>query len=549
MFWTLGALLACGDPAPPEQASAAGLELGPEITCAAPVDGLDRLTQAPGGRGLATGAIAHPRKRACNYIPGGVVAEDLDGDGDPDVVLRGPDGLPKVFWNLDGDLLPLVTEHSSPDPERELYGVAAVDLNGDDLPELLVTGQGLLAMAPNLGDLTWGPWELLVDLPELPRSCHQTVSWGDVDQDGDLDLILPASDLVDDPAVHVSADPPWVPGTHLLLLQDQGAFDVVPLPEPTAGATLSLMAASIRWDDRVGILMGADRTFADADALGWYEWIDDQACELGATAGLDHAVDAMGLTSTDLDRDGVLDRCMSDQAPALACLSETPHGALERGAALGLTVDFDDHPELDAHMDAADLHRSWTGWSVEAVDLDNDGWDEVAVVAGPPPNKGSVAYTPVLEFQPDRLFQGGPDGLTDVSADVGFQDPASHYGMASADLDGDGWRELIVAGFQTDPQVWDNPCGASAWVAIDLVGPPGNRSATGAQVRVTAGTDTWTQELLGQRTVGQSPSTLHVGLGAHEQIDRLEVLWPDGWVTEHTDVPVRRTLTVSHPER
>jgi hypothetical protein len=547
MLWTL--LLACDTAAPADAASPPPIELGPLVECADPVAGIDRLTEAGQARGLVTGPVAQPSRRACNLVPGTVIAEDLDGDGDPDVVLRSPDGLPAVYWNLDGQLLPLVNELPSPDPDRELYGVAAVDLTGDDLPELLVTGQGLLAMAPNLGELTWGPWELLVDLPEFPRSCHQTVSWGDVDQDGDLDLILPASDRVDDADTPGSGDPPWVAGTHLLLLQDQGAFEVVPLPEPETGGTLSLLGSAIRWNDRTGVLIGADRTFANGDALGWYEWVDDKACDLTSSVGLGHGVDAMGLTSTDLDRDGVLDRCMSDQAPALVCLSESDHGALDRGPAMGLSVDFDDHPEIFDDQDTTDLRAAWTGWSVEAVDLDNDGWEDVAVVAGPPPNEGSVAYTPVPDFQPDRLYQGGPQGFTDVSAAVGFQDAASHYGMASADLDGDGWRELIVAGFQTDPQVWDNPCGASAWAAIDLVGPAGNRSATGAQIRVTAGDDTWTQELLGQRTAGQSPSTLHVGLGDHEQIDRLEVLWPEGGITEYTDVPVRRTITVSHPER
>jgi hypothetical protein len=41
---------------------------------------------------------------------------------------------------------------------------------------------------------------------------------------------------------------------------------------------------------------------------------------------------------------------------------------------------------------------------------------------------------------------------------------------------------------------------------------------------------------------------LHFGLGAATKIDRLEVLWPDGSVEVHENLPVRRLLTVRQGE-
>jgi hypothetical protein len=41
---------------------------------------------------------------------------------------------------------------------------------------------------------------------------------------------------------------------------------------------------------------------------------------------------------------------------------------------------------------------------------------------------------------------------------------------------------------------------------------------------------------------------LHFGLGDATKIDRLEVLWPDGAVEVHENLPARRLLTVRQGE-
>lgn len=78
------------------------------------------------------------------------------------------------------------------------------------------------------------------------------------------------------------------------------------------------------------------------------------------------------------------------------------------------------------------------GWSVQLVDLDGDGSDDLLLGAGGPPsneNAGPRAYR-----WDGKRWHGLSQGLPQVSWVVG---------VAAADLDGDGTAEIIAAGMHT----------------------------------------------------------------------------------------------------
>ena len=79
---------------------------------------------------------------------------------------------------------------------------------------------------------------------------------------------------------------------------------------------------------------------------------------------------------------------------------------------------------------------------------------------------------------------------------------------------------------------------------IEPVGAGLDPLALGTWVEVEAGGRRQLRELHGPRALGQGPSRLHFGLGEAERVDRLMVGWPDGSVTEATDLPVRGRLRV-----
>ena len=123
----------------------------------------------------------------CGYVPGNVVAQDIDADGDIDLLYNRRIQAPVLYLN-DGqghftavdDALPGLVDG------RELYAMALVDVTGDDLPELWATGVGMAMWSENHGNLDFGEWNFVYWDDEYPMDCHPSLSL-DFDGDGDSD--------------------------------------------------------------------------------------------------------------------------------------------------------------------------------------------------------------------------------------------------------------------------------------------------------------------------------------------------------------------------
>jgi hypothetical protein len=87
--------------------------------------------------------------------------------------------------------------------------------------------------------------------------------------------------------------------------------------------------------------------------------------------------------------------------------------------------------------------------------------------------------------------------------ETGFHSLAWGYGLVSADLFGDGHRELVVGRAEGLPEVWDNPCGAGSWLEIRLEGAGANLDGVGAQVELWAGGRRQLQQGLARRARGR----------------------------------------------
>jgi hypothetical protein len=72
------------------------------------------------------------------------------------------------------------------------------------------------------------------------------------------------------------------------------------------------------------------------------------------------------------------------------------------------------------------------------------------------------------------------------------------------------------------------PTGAH-WIGFLLEGTKSNRSAIGAQVRLTQGGKTYLRYVNGGNGfASQSTTRVHFGLGKTTKIDSIEVRWPSG---------------------
>ncbi len=522
------------------------------LGCAAPIPEAPAPAEAaPSGWGLREDAAARglvldlpPRPSQLGSFGGSVVAEDLDGDGDIDVSTVDLRGGVTVFENDGaGGFEPVVVRPPDGDWSRLVLSHCAVQAVGDARPDLLLTGFNQLYRMENLGGLSFGPLEVLVEeLTPFPTSSFSTVAAGDADGDGDLDLLLPGMS-------GMAPDTPGQPGTWDLLLihRGGGAFDP---PRQIGDAERPTQSFAAVWTDRdldgdQDLLVTSVSAGNDIQRTTW--WVNvgpgDGGPELLEepleTAGFEAP---MGIARADLDGDGRPDYCLADMGPA-PCYGRVGDDWLEHGVGRGLT------PANGART---------IGWSLELEDLDNDGVVDAVMAAGHSAASyqavagGWTEHPDYILQHPDVLWLGRADGdggvrFDDRTEEQGFGDVADHYGAAAADFDGDGALDVVLVGNEDPAALWMSEGATASWLEVELEGPPGNPQGLGARVTLLSAAGWQEREILGQRGYGQGPSRAHFGLGEDEDVDAIEVLWSDGALSELAGVEARQVITLTHP--
>jgi hypothetical protein len=151
--------------------------------------------------------------------------------------------------------------------------------------------------------------------------------------------------------------------------------------------------------------------------------------------------------------------------------------------------------------------------------------------------------------EPKLLFLNQRDGtFQNISRRVGpaLETPQVSRGLAVGDLFNDGKMEAVVENLVGEPMILRPEGGPkNHWISFQLQGVEANRLALNARARVTAGDLVQLGEVIsGGSYLSQNDLRLHFGLGSHAQIDRAEVLWPDGQKDVIANLPADRYYVV-----
>ena len=116
-------------------------------------------------------------------------------------------------------------------------------------------------------------------------------------------------------------------------------------------------------------------------------------------------------------------------------------------------------------------------------------------------------------------------------------------GVAYADYDNDGWVDLVIGNHDEGYRLFHNESAAHTqnhWLTLELTGGERvNRDGIGSRVYVkTADGITQMQEVAAGSSLGAGNALpLYFGLGGHDSIEELTIVWPDGLSQTFNNVP------------
>lgn len=437
----------------------------------------------------------------------GVACIDLDDDGDDDLVATGRlNGVVGVFENSGAGVFVNRSSTTGLPALPQASAIAAADLDGDFLPELVLTQIGQPSRVfRNLGGFLFAAHAANASL--APSGATKAASLADIDGDGDLDLFLAN--------YRQPSGPMSLVGNQLFRNDGTSFADIAPqfgIDRP-ARSFLGVFS-DLDLDGDQDLYVSNDRghlaPLFEPNAL----WRNDGGAfsDLSRASGAGVACYSMGLASGDFDGNGFSDflvtNISTNEAPVFGVnplLLGTGDCFFARGEEAWQVED----------------HR--TGWGALFADLNDDGWLDLFVN-----HQNTTNALWINSGAPPAAEIAGAGGAIGVQS-------LYNYSTACADLDRDGDLELVENGLGANLRLYMNREGDELpSVRLRLRGAGVNASAIGARVVARVEGREIARELQagGHGYLGQNSLELHFGLGGAKRLDGATVRFPDGVVRE-----------------
>ena len=499
----------------------------------------------------------------------GAVAEDFDGDGWVDLfVLRGGEAPSLLYMNRgDGTFTEESKARGADLPTKLGAAAAAADFDNDGDIDIVVANQ----KAPHYLLINGGTGQFAVDATMLtePETFATSPSWGDVNNDGMLELVLgewnseraqayDASTKLETGASQVRQDPMTGGSgfTPLFMYRNTGQRRLE-LYEFRKVRKLDLWVFAPRFADLNGDGLTDLAVVADYGMSRVYLNVGDGVFEIAAgTTDVLTDENGMGSAIGDYDNDGDLDWFVS------SIFGQTdPAKASDRGTGNRLYRNDAGMAFTDVTSEAGVREGSF-GWGASFGDLDNDGDLDLYHVNGWIQNEREGDP---MEFndQPARLFENLGDGsFEEVAQEVGAGNKGQGRGVILFDFDNDGDLDIFITNnheYVVDGITSTRNPGAPAllrndtlngnhWLKITLEGrPPLHRDGVGSRVYVTTGSVTQMRELHASTNyVTQEPGRIaHFGVGVATIIDEVRTEWVNGEINILNNVQADQHISIS----
>ncbi len=472
-------------------------------------------------------------------LSGGSIMEDFNNDGLLDLMCSGI-GLReplKLFFNRGASGFEDVSTEAGLDGLFGGLNLLQTDYNNDGYADVMVLrggwfgGQGRHpnSLLKNNGDGTFS--DVTEEAGLLSFHPTQTAAWFDFDSDGFLDV------FIGNETMQVERHP-----CELFRNNGDGTFTECAKESGLDhyGMVKGVAVGDVDNDGRPDLFLSQGgqpnvlyRNEGPAEEKSREKW-GWRFSDVSIKAGVVEPTWSFPTWFWDYDNDGwldlfVADYRMSDSGDLLRDYLGEAHGAetarLYRNRGDGTFEDV---------SQAVKVSRILFAMGCNFGDLDNDGFLDFYLGTGDP-DLGSL--------MPNRMFRNDRGReFHDVTTSGGFGHLQKGHGVSFGDIDNDGDQDIYqdmggaYSGDVYSNVLYLNPGTENQFIGISLEGTRSNRMGVGARILVEVIEEGALRSI--HRTVssggsfGASPLRQHIGLGSPERIEKIEIRWPSGLVTE-----------------
>ena len=519
------------------------------------------------------------------YVGSGVAIGDLNNDGLPDVFFGGNQVADRLYLNKGNFQFEDITKKSKVAKNSGwTWGVTMADVNADGYLDIYVSRNGNSdkpedrrnQLYINNQDLTFTESAQKYGLGDYGFSTQAV--FFDMDNDGDLDMYQ-VNQIADKKLLLINK----IPRDQFKFFRDRiyrnhnGKFTDV---SEEVGITrdvaygLSVNATDFNNDGWMDLYVAND--YAEPDFM-YYNNGDGTFTNV-INDQLKHITQlSMGSDTGDMNNDGLLDLITTDMTPNdhyrsktnMASMSTKAFNAMVNAGAHHqyMTNTLQINTGKGSFSDIANMAGiSFTDWSWASllVDLDNDGWKDIIISNGIKKDVDNNDYrNKVQNLSKDAtaedLFQLSKDTPSQpisnfafrnkgnlefekVSEKWGFDTPSFSNGMAYGDLDNDGDLDIITNNIDAPAFVYENKATGN-YLKIKVEGSGSNTFGIGAKAIIYHnGKMQMAENTVTRGFISSVEHDLFFGLGKDTEVEKVEVVWPNGNINTFEKVSANQKL-------
>ena len=444
---------------------------------------------------------------------GGVSFADFDNDGWDDITYASENGVDLYFFKNTNGVFNLVNFNGISNTSKAKQ-VIWVDYDNDGDKDFFVTAiEGKNAFYSNDGEMNFTDISSTIGIFQTDLFTYGA-SFGDIDNDGDLDLFISNRS----------------PEDHNYLYRNESGIyvDIT----GTSGISLEgqLSFCSIFFDyDKDGLQDIYVSNDKEENINRLYKNLGDgvfQDVSESSNAGVD--VSAMSTTLGDFNNDGWFD----------IYITNTPFSQVSSIQGNVLLKNNGDGTFTNVATETGTSFDS-VGWGSVFLDADNDGLLDIYVSSSENGN-GSLISSAFYHQQDDETFT--------IPQDIGFNtDLRESYTNAIGDINNDGKPEIVVGNDTDNNFLWqNNTLNENNWLKVKLEGVVSNKDGIGNTIEINVdGQSQYRYTLAGEGYLSQNSFYEFFGTGLSNLIDYVKVTWTSTGATEtFNNIEANQSITI-----